>query len=116
MLVLRSPGNYGFFVLGSDRPMALDDGSVHEVLSRPGVLEDISSAYDSPKKTVDGWTGLIGGLTWLEGGQVASFAGRGPLVTDDRPLPEYFLLRRAVGEKSPLVSPQSLAAAGFPLR
>ena len=44
-----------------------------------------------------------------------SFAGPGPLITDDRPLPEYFLLRRTIGEKSPLVSPQSLADAGFPL-
>jgi len=116
VLVLRGPGNNGFFVLGSDRPMAFEDRSAREVLARPGILEDISGAYDSPETTVDGWTALIPRLTWLEGAQVASFAGSGPLVTDDRPLPEYFLLRRTFGEKSPLVSPQSLAEAGFPFR
>ena len=115
VLVLRSPGNYGFFLLGSDQPMALEDRSVREVLARPGILEDISGAYDSPAKTADGWAALIPRLPWLTGAQVASFAGSGPLVTDDRPLPEYFLLRRTFGEKSPLVSPQSLAEAGFPL-
>ena len=115
VLVLRSPGNYGFFLLGSDQPMALEDRSVREVLARPGILEDISGAYDSPAKTADGWAALIPRLPWLTGAQVASFAGSGPLVTDDRPLPEYFLLRRTFGERSPLVSPQSLAEAGFPL-
>ena len=116
VVVLRSPGNYGFFVLGSDQPMTLEDRSVREVLARPGILEDISGAYDSRAKTADGWAALIPSLSWLTGAQVASFAGSGPLVTDDRPLPEYFLLRRTFGEKSPLVSPQSLAEAGFPFR
>jgi len=116
LVVLRSPGNYGFFVLGSDQPMALEDRSAREVLARPGILEDISGAYDSPAKTADGWAALISSLPWLTGAQVAAFAGSGPLVTDDRPLPEYFLLRRTFGEKSPLVSPESLAEAGFPLR
>jgi hypothetical protein len=88
---------------------------VREVLARPGILEDISGAYDSRAKTADGWAALIPSLSWLTGAQVASFAGSGPLVTDDRPLPEYFMLRRMFGEKSPQVSPQSLAAAGFPL-
>jgi hypothetical protein len=55
------------------------------------------------------------GLPWLTGAQVASFAGSGPLVTDDRPLPEYFLLRRTFGARSPLVSPGTLAETGFPL-
>ncbi len=116
VLVLRGPGGYGFFMLGSDEPMAFDGATIREVLARPGVLGDISGAYDSPQTTVDGWSRAIPGLVWLEGGQVASFAGSGPLVTDDRPLPEYFLLRRVFGEASPLVTPQSLADAGFPFR
>ena len=77
VLVLRGPGGYGFFMMGSDQPMAFSDATVREVLARPGILEDISGAYDSPQKTVDGWSGAIPGLIWLEGGQVASFAGSG---------------------------------------
>ena len=45
-------GGYGFYMLGSDEPIAFDDAAIDEVLARPGVLEDISSAYDSP--AVDG--------------------------------------------------------------
>jgi len=116
VLILRGPGGYGFSMLGSDRPMAFDGASVREVLARPGILDDVSGAYDSPEKTVDGWAALIPRLTWLEGAQVALFAGSGPLVTDDRPLPEYFLLRRMFGEQSPRVSPGTLADAGFPFR
>ena len=35
------------------------------------------------------------GQTWLIGDQVRAYAGTGPLITDDEPRPEYFLLRRA---------------------
>ena len=30
--------------------------SIQAVLGRPGVLADISSAYDSPEHTIEGWT------------------------------------------------------------
>src|SRR3954454_8861888 len=115
VLVFRSPGNYGFFMLGSDQPMGVEDQNVRDVLARPGVLQDISGAYASPARTAGRWAALIPTLPWLKGAQVASFAGPGPFITDDRPLPEYFLLRRTFGAKSPLVSPRSLAQAGFPL-
>ena len=88
---------------------------MREVLARPGVLEDISGAYDSPEKTVDGWAALIPALIWLEGDAGRLVRWPGPLITDDRPLPEYFLLRRLFGEPSPLAGPQSLAEAGYPL-
>ena len=65
------------------------------ILARPGVLEDISSAYDSPATTVDGWIEVIARQQWLAGtGGRRLYAGVGPLITDDRPRPEYFLLRR----------------------
>ena len=67
-----------------------------EVLERPGVVEDISSAYDSPETTLGGMGGFIPGLVTLRRGPWPPGPG-GPLVTDDRPLPEYFLLRRLFG-------------------
>ena len=78
-------------------PIELTDAGIRDVLERPGVLEDISSAYDSPETTLEGWAAAIPGLVTLSGGGVAARAGEGPLVTDDRPLPEYFLLRRLFG-------------------
>ncbi|MFI5200266.1 MAG: hypothetical protein ACHQXL_07825, partial [Candidatus Limnocylindrales bacterium] len=74
------------------------------VLSRPGVVSDLSSAADSPQHDLAGWAAEIPQLIWLQGDQVTKFAGAGPLVTDDRPLPEYFLLRHLFGPKSPRIS------------
>ncbi len=113
--IMRGQGGYGFYMLGSDEPMAFTPEAIRAALARPGVLADISSAYDSPEKTVDGWVQRIMHMTWLADDRVREFAGQGPLVTDDHPLPEYFLLRHALGAPSPIVSPASLGAAGFPL-
>jgi spermidine synthase len=108
MIVAFGPGGYGFFLMGSDEPMTIDDANLRSVLARPGVLEDISSAYDSPETTIDGWAARIPAMVWLEDEAVAAFTGNGPLITDDRPLPEYFLLRRLFGTPSPRVTPREL--------
>jgi spermidine synthase len=92
--VIRGPGGYGAYMLGSDQPMTFDEAAIREVLARPGILEDISSAYDSKATTVDEWVDLIGRQMWLDGDEVQAYAGPGPLITDDHPRPEYFLLRR----------------------
>jgi spermidine synthase len=92
--VVRGAGGYGAYMLGSDEPIELEPDAIREVLGRPGVLEDISSAYDSPATTVDGWIDVIEGQRWLDDDTSRSYTGDGPLITDDRPRPEYFLLRR----------------------
>ncbi len=92
--VIFGPGGFGMFMLGSELPIDLGESAIRDVLARPGILENISSAYDSPADTVDGWIALIGQQTWIVGSEAHRFVGEGPLITDDRPLPEYFLLRR----------------------
>ena len=94
---MRGAGGYGFYMLGSDAPIELDPEVARSILARPGVLEDISSAYDSPASDVDAWLDVIERQTWLAGDAVETYAGGGPLITDDRPRPEYFLLRRWLG-------------------
>ena len=59
--LIRGAGGYGFYMLGSREPMSFDEAAIREALARPGVLEDISSAYDSPAKTVDDWVKVIAG-------------------------------------------------------
>ncbi len=105
VIVAQGAGGWGFYMLGSDEPLGFDDAAIREVLARGDVLQDISSAYDSPRHDLDGWAALIPQLVRLAGDQVAAFAGPGPLVTDDHPLPEYFLLRHWLGPPSPLLSP-----------
>lgn len=97
VIIAEGPGNNGFFLFGSLQPIAFDSASVRDVLSRPGIVEDLSSMSDSPEQTLEGWARLIPKLVWLEGRQVADYAGAGPLITDDRPMPEYFLLRHLFG-------------------
>jgi len=108
--VMFGPGGYGFLLLGAETPIELDDNSMRQVLERPGVLDDLSDVFDSPASTADEWIALIRSLVLLEGDQVDRFMGEGPLITDDRPLPEYFILRHRFGPPSPPASPDVLRA------
>jgi spermidine synthase len=90
---IRGPGGYGFYMLGSDQPIDLDPDATREVLGRPGVLADISSAFDSPASTIDDWLAVIDRQAWMKDDALRTYAGPGPLITDDAPRPEYFLIR-----------------------
>ncbi len=70
--VIRGAGGYGAYMLGSGPPIAFEPDAIRAVLARPGVLEDISSAYDSPASTVDDWVDVIAQQHWL-----AATPGRG---------------------------------------
>lgn len=101
VVAVRGSGGYGFYMLGAMDPLTLDPAIARTILTRPGVLNDISSAYDSPETTIDGWIGEIERQTWLVDDQLRAYMGDGPLITDDHPRPEYFLLRQleADGER-----------------
>jgi spermidine synthase len=97
VMVVRGAGGFGVYMLGSMEPLTLSETDIRAVLARPGVLEDLSTAYDSPATTIDGWVDVIAHETWLTGDAVRETTGPGPLITDDQPRPEYFLLRRVLG-------------------
>ncbi len=97
ILIVRGAGGYGFYMLGSDAPVELNPATAAQILERPGVLEDISTAYDSPATTIDVWLDVIERQTWLTDAAARAYVGNGHLITDDRPRPEYFLLRRWLG-------------------
>ncbi len=111
MAMVFGPGGYGLYMLGSDQPLTFDEAVMREVLARPGILQDISSAYDSPEHTVDGWIRRIESLRWISDSQVDEFVGSGPLITDDHPLQEYFLVRHLLDPNAPIVGPAELRAA-----
>jgi spermidine synthase len=90
---IKGPGGYGFYMLGSDQPIDLDPEATREVLGRPGVLADISSAFDSPASTIDSWLAVIDRQAWMKDDGLRTYAGPGPLITDDAPRPEYFVIR-----------------------
>ena len=118
VMVVQGAGGYGAYMLGSEQPIELDPAIASEVLARPGVLEDISSAYDSPASTIDGWLDVIRQQTWLaDAAAVQAYVGDGPLITDDHPRPEYFLIRRltdGIRTGSRGRRPRTVAPAGCP--
>ena len=104
VIIAFGPGGNGLYMLGSTDPIAFDPATIQSVLSRPRVVADLSSAADSPTHDLAGWEAEIPQLVWLQGDQVTRFAGSGPMVTDDHPLPEYFLLRHLFGSPSPRIT------------
>jgi spermidine synthase len=111
VIVAEGPGGWGFYLLGSDKPIAFSDSAARTILSRRGVVEDLSAAFDSPARSVEAWTQRIQQLVIFTGNEVRAFAGPGPMVTDDRPLPEYFLLRTAFGSSSAPLSAEVVRAS-----
>ena len=95
---MKGAGGYGVYMLGSSKPVTFAEEDIRAILARPGVLEDISSAYDSPAKTVD---------AGVEEDRPPDLDHRWrrcqvvcrprPDGHDNRPRPEYFLLRRLFG-------------------
>ena len=115
VIVAVGPGNNGIFMLGSGAPLAFTNAGVLDVLQRPGITQDLSFAFDSPVRGMAAWADLVPRLVVLSGSGVLSFAGPGPLVTDDRPLPEYFLLRSLFGPPSPpILSFPTIPASSAP--
>jgi hypothetical protein len=100
--IYYGPGGNGVFFLGSADPFTLTPAAIRSVLSRPGVVEDLANTPDAgPLKTREQWIARIPQLKGADTAQVHRFAGDGPILTDDRPLTEYFLLRRLYGPTFP---------------
>jgi spermidine synthase len=102
--VVAGAGGYGFYMIGSDGSVDLTPAGISATLNRPGVLADVDDAPDSRQRTVAQWTDTLLGLTWAEGDQLRAAVGSGPLITDDRPLPEYFLIRRLTNPDATMLS------------
>jgi spermidine synthase len=91
--VLHGPRPPGMYLLGSDAPMNFRASAITQVFGSAAAQADLANAPNYPKTPVAAWPKIIHQLVWLTNGQVNSFAGPGPLLTDDHPLSEYFLIR-----------------------
>jgi spermidine synthase len=99
--VIAGPGGNGYYLLGSEGSVEMDPALMRAALERPGVLQDVNSAPDSGDRSVDEWVSTLEALTWASGDALRGAVGDGPLITDDRPLPEYFLLGRLANRGAP---------------
>lgn len=108
------PGGNGIFLFGSSRPVTFAPGAIGSVLARPGITENLSTAFDSPAHDAAAWSQLIPSLVLATGDTVRAGVGPGPVITDDHPRTEYFLLRRIADQSAPLMSHTTLEAAFRP--
>jgi spermidine synthase len=95
MTVIRGPVPYGLYLLGSDEPMSFQAATVERVFGSPAAQADLANAPDYPRVAATAWPAIIHQLVWLTNDQVNSYTGPGPLLTDNHPLSEYFLLHGA---------------------
>jgi spermidine synthase len=100
----------GVMMLGSDDSIQLTPAGIQSVLSKPGVVSDLSSAREDPVglTTEDQWQNWILGNIWISDSRVDEFAAGGTLITDDHPYTEYDLLRHILQPADPPATREEL--------
>jgi hypothetical protein len=93
---MPAPGRHGAYMMGSDQPIEFTDDNVRQYVANPQTVADLAQMPDVPKgvTTGDDWVAAIRKAQWISDAQVDAFVGTGSIITDDRPLSEYFLWRR----------------------
>ncbi|HVH62134.1 MAG TPA: fused MFS/spermidine synthase [Candidatus Dormibacteraeota bacterium] len=114
--VVLSPVKNGAYLLGSDEPMNFDAGALASLLGSPVAQSDFATAPDDPHLDGAGWAKEIVADDWLNDAQVDGFAGPGPVITDDRPISEYWLLRTLSSRDHADVNDHRLRALTVPGR
>jgi hypothetical protein len=69
---------------------------------------DMASAPDDPNLDGAGWAREIMADDWLHDAQVDAFVGPGPVITDDRPISEYYLIRTLAAKDHAIATDQLL--------
>jgi spermidine synthase len=92
MTVIRGPRPYGMYLLGSQAPMDFTASAITRVFGSRAARADLAGAPDYGPVPVASWPSIIRRHVWMTNGQVNAYAGPGPLLTDDHPLSEYFLI------------------------
>ena len=88
------PGGYGMYMLGSVDPIAFDPRRDRGGPRAPGHPRRDLERVRQPDEHDRGLDGPDRRRHWLSGTAVTDFVGTGPMVTDDRPVSEYFLIRK----------------------
>jgi predicted membrane-bound spermidine synthase len=113
MSVVYSPGHFGTYILGSQAPITFSPAAIRAVFGTPAARADLRGAPDSPDRSTTQWVSNILGSVWLTGNQVNAYTGAGPLITDDHPLTEYFMLHGLGTGTAVLVSRLCLVVTGL---
>jgi predicted membrane-bound spermidine synthase len=92
---IRAPRSAaGFYLIGSQRPLEFHTATIEGVFGTKSAQADLAGAPDYPPVPAKKWPLIIRGLVRQKNRQeVASYAGKGPILTDDHPLTEYYLFQ-----------------------
>lgn len=108
--VVLSPGGIGAYMLGSDAPLVFDAAYLAGLLGSPSAQADFATAPDDPHLDGAGWANAIQSGDWITDSAVDAFVGNGPVITDDHPVSEYFLIRALTATDHAPLSNQRLRA------
>ncbi|MGH7764428.1 MAG: spermidine synthase, partial [Candidatus Dormibacteraceae bacterium] len=108
--VVLSPVKNGAYLMGSDQPLNFDAASLEQYLGTPSAAADFATAPDDSNLDGAGWAQLMMGQEWLKDSQVDAFVGSGPVITDDSPISEYYLLRTLTAKDHSWITEPSLRA------
>ena len=92
VLILMNFNDDAIYMLGSDAPIGWDTATVTRFLESPVAMKDIAGAPNSSYLPSGPWAEILATMRWLQDGEVDRFVGNGPMITDDHPLTEYYLL------------------------
>jgi hypothetical protein len=92
MTVVYEPHRGGTYIMGSQDPIAFSTPAIQSVFGSPAARADLAGAPDFPVRSAAQWVSIIRHDVWLTNNQVNAYTSAGPLLTDDHPLTEYFML------------------------
>jgi spermidine synthase len=91
--VVYNPVGSGTYIMGSQAPITFTEAAFRSVFGSQAAQADLAGAPDFPVRSAAQWASIIQRGIWLTDHQVNAYAGPGPVITDDHPLTEYFLVR-----------------------
>ena len=100
----------GAYLFGSDAQLTFDPATLEGLLGSPAAEADFASAPDDPHLDGAGWAKAVMLHDWLKDAQVDDFVGQGPIITDDHPRSEYYLLHVLAAKDHSWVTEQQLLA------
>jgi spermidine synthase len=92
MMVIRGLNGFGMYMMGSQSPISLPTRQILTAFGSPAASADLRGAPDYKPQPTSAWPQIIHQQIWLRNNQVSGYTGPGPLLTDNHPLSEYFLL------------------------
>ena len=90
--LVYNPTHSGVYIMGSQAPINFTEPAIRSVFGSKAAQADLAGAPDFPVHSAAQWVSIIRHSVWLTDNQVNAYAGTGPMITDDHPLTEYFLL------------------------